>query len=79
MTNLVSAFAVGDAFGLLFQTTFDPDLVHTNSAPDCLKVAPSGEQESPFLIGAAHDDEVFNTRKGIRRVKTRELTKPTRR
>ena len=47
--------ATGDAvlFFWDFQTLVLPVLVHLKITPDCLKVAPTGEQASPFLMVAA--------------------------
>jgi len=61
------------AFFLIFHTAFEPDLVHTNSVPDCLNVAPCGEQVSPFFMGAAQEVETISCDPDIRRVRAAEI------
>jgi hypothetical protein len=75
IVNFASGVADGEAFFLLFQTTFEPDLVHTNSVVPCLKVAPSGEQASPFLIVAAQVVVIPSCTPAIKRQLTNILAK----
>jgi hypothetical protein len=65
--------ADGEAFFLLFQTIFGPDLVHTNSVVPCLNVAPSGEQASPFLMVAAQEVVDVACRPAIKRQQINNL------
>jgi hypothetical protein len=53
--NFASGVADGEALFALFQTAFEPDFVQTNLVELCLKVAPIGEQTSPFLTAAAQE------------------------
>ena len=69
------ASAVGVAFGLLFQTVVEPDLVHTKLVADCLNVAPAGEHASPFLIGAAQVVVTIDCEPNTKRVMTAVLSK----
>jgi len=75
IVNFASGVADDEAFFLLFQTTFEPDLVHTKSVAPCLKVAPSGEQASPFLIVAAQVVVMPSCTPAIKRQLTNNLAK----
>jgi hypothetical protein len=75
IVNFASGVADDEAFFLLFQTTFEPDLVHTKSVAPCLKVAPSGEQASPFFIVAAQVVVIPSCTPAIKRQLTNNLAK----